>query len=259
MTSSFLKYSFYKILMKIRPTVITVLLKKILGIKRFIIEIKQGQFYIDPVSNFGLSLLEKKNYESDMTVVLKSVLKPSFVFLDIGANEGYFSVIASKIVGSSGKVIAVEPQKRAQQILIKNLQLNNVKNVSIVTEAISNIKGEAVLHVSPNTNTGSSGLARATKYTLQTQIVNTITLDDLFKKEILKKVDLIKMDIEGYEYEAIVDSNVFKEKKIKAIALEMHPVLLERRGLKSSDITRFLLDCGYIIDKNFSELVFSVL
>lgn len=242
--------------MKIRPATIAVLLKKILGIKRFVLETKWGRFCVDPVSNFGLSLLKTKEYEKDTTAVLESLLKPSSVFLDVGANEGYFSVIASKIVGPNGKVIAIEPQKRIQQILIKNFELNKVLNVSMITDAISNVRGKALLHVSPDTNTGSSGLARATKYASQTQTVDTVTLDDLFERESIKKADLIKMDIESYEYEAIMGSNAFKEKKVKAIVLELHPTLLEKRGLKSTDITKFLLDCGYVIDKNFSELVF---
>ena len=87
----------------------------------------------------------------------------------------------------------------------------------------------------------------------QTELVNTITLEELFIKTGIKKVDLIKMDIESYEYEAIIGSNVFKKKMVQAMILDLHSKFLEKRGLNPDKIIDFLLNCGYKIDKRFSD------
>lgn len=247
----------YKTLMNVRPAILSVFLKKLLKIKRFVIEAKFGKFFIDPASLFGQFLLQRGEYEPSMTEVLRHFLKPSAVFLDVGANEGYFSVIASKIVGSSGRVIAVEPQQRVGNVIQKNLEINGINNTILVADAISDVRGSASLYISPDTNTGSTGLVNSTRYSLPTQTIRTITLTDLLEKNSIRNADLMKMDIEGYEYEAIIGSpDVFKEKRIKAIALEVHPKLLSQRGLKPDDIYNFLKSCGYVQDSIFSDMVF---
>ncbi|MGI0480748.1 hypothetical protein ACN4EE_08150 [Geminocystis sp. CENA526] len=92
----------YRFLLSIRPTQLGELIKTILGIKRFNLETSMGQlFYIDPVSNFGFNLLSKGIYEPQMTQLLYLLLRDSDTFIDIGGNEGYFSIIASSLVKNS--------------------------------------------------------------------------------------------------------------------------------------------------------------
>ena len=82
-------------------------LKKILRIKRSLVVTPEGNFFVDPLSNFGYELSSKGGYEPAMVKVVKHILKNGDIFLDIGANEGYFSVIASKSVGESGRIFAL--------------------------------------------------------------------------------------------------------------------------------------------------------
>jgi FkbM family methyltransferase len=67
-----------------------------------------------------------------MGAVLRRYLRPGAVFIDMGANEGYFSVLASGVVGPSGAVIAVEPQSRLQGVIQTNLDANACLNVRLV-------------------------------------------------------------------------------------------------------------------------------
>lgn len=248
-----------KILLKIRPAFIATFLKRALGIKRITVQTRQGFFFVDPVSNLGAAIIQKNEYEPTMTETLEYYLKPSSVFIDIGANEGYFSVVASRIVEHNGRVISVEPQRRLKPILEKNLEINGLENVTLLNVAISDKQGTASIYISPDTNTGSTALTQSTRYSLPTESIDTITLSDLFTRIGIEYADLMKMDIEGFEYEAILGSpELFREQRIGTIALELHPNVLQQRGLDPDKITDFLEKCGYHLSKKFENTVFSL-
>lgn len=246
----------HKLVLRARPAPVAVFLKKLLSVNRRVLKVAKGEFYIDPISEFGMILIQQGEYEPHMTETLENILKPSGVFVDIGANEGYFSVLAGRIVGSTGRIIAVEPQARAALILAENIRLNALSNVTVVPAAISDRIGQAFLHLSPDTNTGSTSLRQTTKYRVPTEVVQTATLSELFERYSIEVADLVKMDIEGFEYEAIFGSpNIFREQRVRYLALELHPPLLERRGLEANAIMKFLAECGYVADTRFRNLV----
>ena len=247
----------HRLLTIIRPAALGSLLKRLLRIRREPRQFSSGRFYIDPVSNFGATLLRDGEYEPEMAGTLSRFLKPGVTFLDVGANEGYFSVFASKIAGPSGRLVAVEPQRRLGPVLERNFELNGVRNVAVEHCAISNRQGKETMHLSPDMNTGSTSFVRSTRYALPTESVETITLSDLFDRHGIERADLMKMDIEGFEYEAILGSpELFENHRIKAIALELHPWILEKRHLNSADITAFLERCGYTVDRAAPTLAY---
>jgi FkbM family methyltransferase len=242
------------LLLRIRPAFLATYLKKLLRIERVVVDTSRGRFLLDPVSNLGARLMRTGEYEPDMTRTLEHYLAPSSTFLDVGANEGYFSVIGSKLVGPAGRVIAVEPQSRLQAILSENLRLNDALRVQVVSAAISDRSGTAPLYISPDTNTGSTSLALTTAYSLPTEEVPTRTLSDLLSECRVGSVDLMKMDIEGFEYEAILGSKeLFASHRIKALALELHPSVLAKKRLNPDDITNFLRESGYRRESRFSN------
>ncbi len=244
-----------KLLFGVRPAILVSFLKKIFRVKRKVVDTKNGRFFVDPVSNFGGAITCRGEYEPRMCQTLQHFLNPSRIFVDLGANEGYFSVIGAKLVGPSGKVIAIEPQKRLKAVLEKNFDLNQVNNVVLFDSCISNKRGTVKLYITPDTNTGTTALYRFIKYPLPTVTIDTITLSDLFSLAGIDEVDLLKMDIESYEYEAIMGSQeLFKKRCIKALALEIHPTLISKRGLDQDDINHFLSSCGYQLDKRFSKV-----
>lgn len=102
-----------------------------------------------------------------------------------------------------------------------------------------------------DTNSGSSGIHRYSKYWVPTQSVRSFTLADILDQNHIADVDLLKIDIEGCEYEAILGSQeLFDQKRIKAIALELHPAALEARGRSVIELTSYLDRAGY---KELSE------
>lgn len=244
-------------LFNIKPAFIASFIKKMVFFKREVVETADGSFFIDSASEFGYRIILDGTYELGMVEILKRFLNPGGVFIDLGANEGYFSVIASRLVGREGRVIAVEPQERLKEIIKKNSELNGCDNIDLVSIAVSDKEGIGYLYMSPDMNTGSSSFIKETLYPVPRKEVKTKTLANIFADNNLDRCDLIKIDIEGWEYNAIFGSpDIFKEHRIKAIALETHPKLLARRGLSEEAIFEFLSASGYRRAADLKNLVF---
>src|SRR4051794_27016084 len=104
-------------LLRVRPASLADLIKRAAGINRLLLETDHGRFFVDPCSNLGWQLCEHGTYEEGMRLTIEKYLPPGGVFLDLGANEGYFTVIAARRCGPSGHVVAIEPQLRLLPIL----------------------------------------------------------------------------------------------------------------------------------------------
>jgi FkbM family methyltransferase len=140
--------------------------------------------------------------------------------------------------------------------LTRNFDLNNIRNVTVVDRAISNTRALATLHLSPDMNTGSTALHQTTAYSTERVQVDTMTLSDLVHDFAVDRIDLMKMDIEGFEYEAILGSpELFREHRIKALALELHPRALVARGHTAEGIVHMLKSYGYRIDLRFEHSI----
>jgi FkbM family methyltransferase len=249
---------FSALTLKIRPAILGQLIKRLLLWSRQDVHVADGIFWVDMASNFGFRLTSAQGYEPETKEMLSSFLKPGMVFVDLGANEGFFSVVASRVVGSTGRVLAIEPQSRLAPVIRRNLQLNKATNVTLVQVAISDYNGSADFNLAPDTNSGSSGLSRATRYTNPTQTVRLLTLDGCLRENDLTSVDVMKIDVEGYEYEAVLGSkDLFRSRKVVRVLIEVHDNLLQARGLRAQDISDFLISCGYERQAQHGFLVFT--
>ena len=234
------------LLLRIRPALLGQWIKRLLRWGRLEVQVADGRFWVDMASNFGFRVTSDEGYEPETKALLSSFLRPGMVFVDLGANEGFFSVVASRLVGTTGKVLAIEPQTRLGPVIRRNLELNNATNVTLAQVAVSAEAGVAEFNLAPDTNSGSSGLTRATRYANPTQAVRTLTLDACLQEHNLSKVDVMKIDIEGYEYEAVLGAKeLFRSQMVRRVLIEIHEKLLSARGRSPQDITDFLLSCGY--------------
>lgn len=115
------------------------------------------------------------------------------------------------------------------------------------------------IHLAADTNTGASGQHRMARYRLATQEVRGKTLNQIMDEQNLAFVDLMKVDIERAEYEVILGSlEVFRQGRIRAIALELHPTILEAQGKEAANITTVLIESGYRMVPSFGNSVWEL-
>jgi FkbM family methyltransferase len=240
---------FVSIIQKIRPAPLQVVLLSLFGFnKRKIMQLGAYKFYADPTSNFGMSIV-KGEYESELVGLLRKYLTPGCAFLDLGANEGYFAVIASKLVGPAGRVVAVEPQSRLGPVILKNLTLNECTNCTIVQAATSDHNGEITIHLAPTTNTGSTSVFHSANYKVEKEIVRSYRLGDLLNELGIAKFDLVKVDIEGAEYGVFMAAkDVLLSGRLARIELEFHSDILRRQGYVEEYLHTHMLKCGYVLE-----------
>ncbi len=154
-------------------------------------------------------------------------LKEGDVVIDAGANIGGFVVQAAQKVGKSGKIYAIEPNEENRQTLKKNLELNNIENCEILSDALWSEKCTKEFFIShrPGEHTlidyeGDSNFQKKDVTTIHCE-----RLDDLIKKHNINKVDYLKMDIEGAEIEAMKGATEFLKTQNPFLLIEaLHEV-----------------------------------
>lgn len=237
-----------KLIEKVRPAPLQVLLLSLLGLNRRLIVKSDGlRFFVDPTADFGRRIAGG-GYEPEMKAIITEHLEPGGIFFDLGANEGYYTVIASKLVGPAGRVVAVEPQGRLGAVILKNLSLNGCANVTVVQCAIAARSGETEIHLAPSTNTGSSSVFQIHKYPMKRETVPCYTLSDFLALSGLKRIDLAKIDIEGAEYELLMASrDVLMTGKLAKIVIEFHPKIFDQQGYSEALLHQHIVNCGYAL------------
>ena len=127
-------------------------------------------------------------------------LKPGMNVVDIGANQGLYSLMFSRLVGETGTVIAFEPEPDMFAALETNISANSVSNVEHHRLALGSKSGEAMLSRSL-INGGDNRLSSGDSDTASMKkLVRVVTLDEIAGE---RKIDFIKMDVQGWEWEAI--------------------------------------------------------
>ncbi|MCC7009105.1 MAG: FkbM family methyltransferase [Acidobacteria bacterium] len=162
------------------------------------IRARQGRFRVDGTSQTGRMLFATGEYEPGSTRILERALKPGDTMIDVGANIGYFAVVASRAVGPHGRVLAFEPQPDVRRRLAANLDLNALTNVTVRSEALGASSGEVTLYTGPRDDTGLASLRPLPESTAVT--IPLVRFDDLWDGS---PVRLIKIDVEGAEMEVL--------------------------------------------------------
>lgn len=199
---------------------------------------------IDPDSAFGIEVLGTRTYEPRLTSLLRTVLRGGDTFVDIGANEGWFSLLAARLLGPAGRVVAVEPQAEMRAVLARNLACNGCAAarrrplptdpgagagraaVTIVPCALMGEAGAVRLHVAGAANPGATSI-HGYQGELPTRRVDAIPLDALWSRERVGVARLVKVDVEGAEGEVIAGAeHTLASGLVHFLALEYHTNIL---------------------------------
>ncbi len=174
----------------------------------------------------GMSLILGYGYEPELTSRIQAYLRPGDVFVDVGANMGYFTLLGSKLVGDVGKVLSFEPCISTSVRLTQNLQLNSITNVSIYSAALSDREGTSFLSIPPFFNNGVSTV-RDVANDNKCLPVQLRCFDGISEAQSSKdRIRLFKIDTEGHELRVLQGmQNTLKSAKSVAIACELTPTL----------------------------------
>jgi FkbM family methyltransferase len=142
--------------------------------------------------------------EISETRLVQAMLRPGMCFVDVGANIGYYTVIAARLLGPSGTVHSFEPNASVRSSLVKNLELNAFHNVVVHDEAVTSESGSVLFYKSEWTeNSGISSILPGDGRSEQGERVPSVSLDDFAEAISPVRIDLLKIDIEGAELDAI--------------------------------------------------------
>ncbi len=190
--------------------------------------------------------LEK--YEPYETKLILGQTKKGDVAVDVGANIGYYTILLADKVGKNGKVYAFEPDKTNFEILVKNIKANNLKNVVAVNAAVGSKNGKDYLYKSRE-NFGDHKLFKPTLPSLnppkavafrragEREVIKLIKLDDFLANT---KIDLMKIDTQGWEPEVIEGAKELIKKNKPIIFLEYSPASYSLAKLDGKEMMKFL-------------------
>lgn len=188
-------------------------------------------------------------YEPQETALVRHLLRPDAVFVDVGANWGYFTLLAANLVGPNGRVVALEPEPRCHTALVENVSENGMDNVTVLALAASDGDGYLALqgYDAALENYGTSRIVFSTDGETGMIQVKARRLDDALDDLGLPRVDLAKMDIEGSEGAALAGlGRSLAAGRIERLIVELHSSRLSELGSSPEEVVEQVVAAGYI-------------
>ncbi|MDP2330679.1 MAG: FkbM family methyltransferase [Reyranella sp.] len=173
------------------------------------------------------------SFEPNEFNFLDGLLKPGMVFVDVGANDGYYTLFAARRVGPEGRVVSVEPSSRERAHLERNLARNGIANVAIVPAALGAAAGHADLRLAHGVHTGHNTLgsfAHDDVVPARVERVPLETLDAVVARLGLQRIDVVKIDVEGGEANVIAGARHVLTNMRPVLMMEMSDGALRAQG-----------------------------
>jgi FkbM family methyltransferase len=183
-----------------------------------------------------------ERYEADL---VQRLLSGDEVFWDVGANVGYFTLVAATALANRGQIVAFEPGKNAYERLTENLALNAYGNIQTFPVAVTDGEGEAVLHLVGDIADSSASLYSAGDTQAGQEVCRTVALDHFLEAEGLRPPDLIKLDAEGAELAVLQGAQGLLAASPPLWLMEMEEKNLAAAGTSKAAVAQLLTGYGY--------------
>jgi FkbM family methyltransferase len=224
-----------------------------------IIPVKGFKMYVNTQDKvIAKSLITNGSWEEFETDLIFNILKQGDVVVDIGANIGYYTIIAAGIVGKEGKIFAFEPEPGNFELLSKNVTLNGFSNIHLQNKAISDKNGNVRLYLD-KANLGAPSFSEKNIFIEKGNFIDvkTLTLDGYLEdSKFDQKLDFIKIDAEGAEGLIIKGAQKSLQDNNAIILMEFWPYGQKNIGTDPQKLLNTLSDLKYKIkiidDKNQS-------
>ena len=177
--------------------------------------------------------------------VIESLLDAGEVFWDVGANIGYFTLVAAAVLKNEGQIVAFEPGQEAFARLEDNIALNPFTNILLKQVAVADKSGEAVLYLSSEVADSGANLFRPGGEQTREEICTTVALDQFREEQGLRPPDFIKMDVEGAELAALQGADRILAQFHPLLLLEMEEKTLKAAGAPKAALVDLLKTYGY--------------
>lgn len=186
-------------------------------------------------------------FEGSEAAFVERYLRPGMTVLDVGAHHGLYTLLASKCVGQSGRVIAFEPSSRERRRLKRHLRLNRCGNVEVQSCALGDREGEADLYLVEGMHDWCNSM-RAPNVDERTSKVKVEVkrIDDVLEGMNWPRVDFIKLDVEGAELSFLQGARRMLRGDMRpAFLVEVQDVRTAPWGYAAREIVKCLSDAGY--------------
>jgi FkbM family methyltransferase len=142
-------------------------------------------------------------YEPKLREIFRAVLRPGSIAIDVGANIGWHTLLMAQLVDTKGRVLAVEANPSVRRCLQQNIDLNRFRQVDIIPFALADAEGTVVFH-GPSADDPDSGngyvISDGAERCAATIAVEARRLDQVVSSSGIDRLDLIKIDVEGFEW-----------------------------------------------------------
>jgi FkbM family methyltransferase len=219
--------------------------------------------HVDTSSFFEWTVFFKGYYEPDIVQVHKLILRPSMVAVDVGANVGLHTLIMSELVGDEGHVFAIEPTPEFADRLLRNCLLNRRRNVTLLRLACSRpgLQSGTLVVSSTSVRTAALQPTDSTPFSEEVERLNVDlkTLDEVVIMNALNRLDFIKIDVDGGEYDVLLGAETTLARYHPHVLFEYSPNY-SKFGADADKVHTFLRDVGYsLYAVNSSRGLFSYL
>lgn len=182
-------------------------------------------------------------YEPKITKKFLELIKEGDTVFDVGAWIGYYTILAANKVKSLGKVVAIDPSKENISRIKNNMKLNNFTNIEILECGVGEKHGQANIKEQRPSTSSTFQISSVGDNPIKIE-----KIDDIVKNIKISKIDLLIMDIEGYEYHALMGmSNLLSNNLIKNMIIEIHVDSIKQFGHSDKDLIKLLKDSHYDI------------
>jgi FkbM family methyltransferase len=206
-----------------------------------------GQLFYGPISGVGSqvtrTIYERGVYEPEATRAFVELVKSGTVVVDVGAQFGYYTLMAAKRVGRGGKVLTFEPKTWVRHILSANVHINFYDNVEIFPYALFS-RSERLNLIEHQ----SRILTNGDELRERTEEVQAVVFDEIIGSIDSMRdrpIDLIKIDVEGAEFDALkgMTRSILRWKPV--LLIEIHPPKLTYFGYTCSDLLQLIESWNY--------------
>lgn len=217
--------------------------------------------YLHPASWIDHNILAYGQYDPALHRILRDTVKPNWQCLDVGGNIGHIALYMAKLVGDSGKVNIFEPVPAHGHIIAEHINRNQFSGRLMLNRyALGDKMGIASMDVAGDTesNLGMGTLAYEGNNRLSSSIeVKTTTLDQWVIESGVDRIDLIKIDIQGYEPAFLRGAEQTLKEFRPQLLIEVSPDDLQPQGLTNTDLIKQIEEIGYEVfqvDKSRSRI-----